>query len=294
MILGTPGMGLSDVLKLVVRHLNSHFSDEHRMGVYLDARELTCVVELTGDEQSVENSFPEEIYRAIILAMTEPLLQKLAERMGETPFLKCGLRSLKIELKDHLAANIVDMPVAGISQTINHIWEIAGIKQVKLCLDNASLVQYEHQAVLLSLLLRTFAHSRVGDLVIGGRMDELQLMSSTSQGPVGIQFGHDIFLGVNLEALLLPQADMLGIDLEGGPRADWLSAVFSEAGYAVTLEEFKNNLFDPPESWTQLFHNYQGDLNRVSKAVETAATWKQENPEDHLTVAALAKIPGIN
>lgn len=291
LILGAPGMGLTEVMQQVVRHLNTCFAEERRMGVYLDARELTCVAPLTGDEQSVDNSFPEEIYRAIIVSLIDPLLEKLAEQMGENAFSKSGLQALDIELKDHLAANIIDMPVAAISQTMRQIWDTAGITQVKLCLDYAALVRCEHQAVLLSLLLRTFTHSRQGDLVIGGRMDELQLMSSTPQGPVGIQFGHDIFLSVNLEALLLPQADVFGIDLDGGPRADWLAAIFMEAGYAASLEDFKSSLFDPPESWKQLFHLHQGNLEMVAKAVAAAAAWKQAHPDDRLTVEALADLP---
>ena len=287
MILGSPGMGLSEVLKQMVRHLNSHFGEERRMGIYLDAKQLTCVVALTGAEQGVENSFPEEIYRAIVVHMVDPLLQDLEEEMGEGPFLKSGLRSLVIDLKDQLAASIVDMPVAGISQTLSQIWNTAGITQVVLCLDNAALVRCEHQAVLLSLLLRTFEHGRQGDLVIGGRMDELQLMASTPQGPVGIQFGHDIFLSLNLEALLLPQADVFDIELEGGPRADWLAGVLSDAGDAVSLEDFKTNLFDPPDSWKQLFHDSQGDLEKVARAVVAAVDWKQKNPVGRLIVKEL-------
>jgi hypothetical protein len=287
MVLGAPGMGLPEVLKQIVRHTNSLIGEEHRMGVYLDAKQLTCVVELTGAEQSVENSFPEEIYRAIIIDTVNPFLQDLAERLGEEPFIKTGMRSLDIELKDQLATNIVDMPVAGIGQTLSQIWDMAGITQVRLCLDNAAAVRPEHQAVLLSLLLRTLEHNRQGDLVIGGKLDELQLMSSTPQGPVGIQFGHDIFLGVNLEALLLPQADAIGIEIEGGPRFDWLSAVLTEAGGAVSPEDFMSRLFDPPESWKQVFHAYEGDLERAAVLIAAAAAWKQNNPDGHLSFKAL-------
>jgi hypothetical protein len=225
--------------------------------------------------------------------MVDPLLQDLAEEMGEEAFLKSGLRSLDIELKDQLAASIVDMPVAGISQTLSDLWNLAGIAQVKLCLDNAAEVRFEHQAVLLSLLLRTFEHTRQADMVIGGKMDELQLMASTSQGPVGIQFGHDIFLGLNLEDLLLPHADEIDIELDGGPRSAWLTAVLSEAGDTVSLEDFKNNLFDPPENWKQLFHDCGGDLGRTAGVIAAVVAWKQKNPDGHLTIDDLADWPEL-
>lgn len=269
LVIGTSAMGASSVLKWIVSTINKNVKETHQMGFYYDINEALL---------ENENTFPEIIYQKIIIKMFESLLSLIENNLTKKNFLQSRLLFLKNTLNEKLDNNIIDMPLADISKVMNDIFNILGIDQVKLCLDNISNLHTHQLAFLLHLLMRTFEKTGKYDLVISGILDQLILMTDTPQGPVGLQFGHDIFLGLNLEELLLPQTDKIANFLDFGIRSEYLNGVLEYLGFSLDKDIYGfKDIFTTPNTWKSLFHLMNGNLDQIMHAIPIIMNWYKDN-----------------
>lgn len=276
-VYGTTEMGLSTIFKKITNKINSDYDRTHRIAIYINIPDLPCTI------GTIESSLPEDIYRLVLSSTINELLWNLENSIGKKIYNQSGLPALDTRLKDLLCNSIIEMPVTEIAQTFNETMALLDIKQIKICLDNITIVKPEKLPFLLSLLMRTFQSSGRMDLVFGGEMEKLQLIIDTREGPVGIQFGHDIFLGLNVNELLLPHTeDIEHISTEGSLRAHFIQHALTKINLypeasPSSFQQYIKNVFLDSDSWITLFQFHNGDLEMIMNSLHPLLDWTRTN-----------------
>ena len=280
-LLGDSSMGVSIFLKDAARFTNDQFNTHQHYAAYINTWEA---VNIAHEHEDI--AFPEDVYRAILTSNINPLLLSIEEKLGEKKYLESGLPELDLQLKALLDNTIIEMPTVEIARTLNEIWSIVGIAYFRLFLDRLSSVNAEQMPLIIDLLMRTLQQSGKADLVIGGGSDDLILIRDTPEGPIGVQVGHDIFISLNLEDILIPATDNLDdVYLGNSPRGEFIKVILKDlpSGVkAVTMSDFENNLFEPADGWKFLFAATRGDVDKI---VETIPLIIQDYNDNHKKIS---------
>lgn len=259
LVFGTKPMGRQAVVTRIANLVNTRFSAERHAAVYVDLQQMVSASTVY-TWTSVD-----AVYRELISSPLSWVRTKLRLKPDR-------------ELQKHetqLAA-LLDTPVSKLNalalRDTFYAWmDRLNVRSLSFYIDDVSALAPGFIPVLLQMLLDTFPRGGRVSFKLAGLKQALKLEERAKRGAVGMQFSHDILVGLDLEQLL-QTSDVNASSFD--PRQVFLLTCIQKLapGLAARVEPKPDptweNLFDPPGVWVNLFKGADYDMEVIGIALE--------------------------
>ncbi|MCL5997745.1 MAG: hypothetical protein M1546_17065 [Chloroflexi bacterium] len=262
-IFGTKSAGRQAIMTRVVDLVNARFGTEKRAAVYTELEQMVSASTLYA-WTSVD-----AVYRELIASPLAWSKNKL--------HLKPDKELQKIETQLN---KLLDVPVAKLDtmavRDAFYAWlDRIGIQTFSLFIDNLTSLAPEFVPILLQMLLDTFPRGGRVSFKLGGMKSALKLEERAKRGPLsgqlGMQFSHDVLVGLDLDQLLrMADAGASPSD----PRQIFLLASIQALAPDLAAvvkpqpDPMWAKLFDPEDAWLTLFKASDFEIDIVGAALE--------------------------
>jgi hypothetical protein len=269
LIFGAQSSGRQSIMWRLVDMVNAGFEAEHHAAVYVELQQLVSASTVY-TWTSVD-----AVYRAL---MTSPMTWA-KNQLHLKP--ERDLQRLETQLN-----TLLDVPVAKLDmlavRDVFHSWlDRLGVHRLSLFVDDVSALAPEFAPVLLQMLLDTFPRGSRVSIKLGAVKNALKLEERARRGQLGMQFSHDILVGLDLDQTLRladtaatqsdpRQAFLLSCIEKFAPE---LLARVQPLAQAKSAEQPKPDpawaeLFEPAETWFDLYKDSNFDIAIAGAALQ--------------------------
>jgi len=264
-IYGSRASGRPVVMQRLVNLMNSQYPATLNAGVYVDLAQVRPVVTSPGPDQV------DGLYRSLVLAPVAWMRDDVGLPPDKT------LSQLEADLRSQVNVPAAKLDALRIRQTFQVWLTKLGVDHLSLFIDEMSVMPPDQAPLLLRMLLDTFPRGGRVVFKLGGRKDLLRVGERTGRaGVVGLQLNHDILVGLDLDEILSTPAINTGAQAPlSDPKQIFLASCIRQIVPAVAdqlqlgARPQWHILFDPPDSWNDLYRLCDGDVTLVGRSVES-------------------------
>jgi hypothetical protein len=257
-VFGTKSMGRQAVMLRLANLVNARFNVDHHAAVYVEIEQMVSASTVY-TWTSIDVIYRGVVSAALTWARTQLRIKEDRE-----------LHKFAEQFETLLNVPVSKLDMLAVRDTFLHWLDRMGIQNLSLFVDDVSSLAPEFIPVLLQMLLDTFPRGGRVSFKIGGVKQLLKLEERAKRGALGMQFSHDILVGLDLDQVL-QAPDVAASQLD--PRQVFLLACIQKLApnLAGPLQQQADpewdKLFEPADVWFTLYKAGDFDISIVATAL---------------------------